>query len=1164
MLRFSEDRKITLPVLYSASLEGPKEITIPKGEKLVEFMVSVKDDKLVNLRRRAWIELMLGPETSAKLKTLIHDDERAPKLTIDGPSEIIEKGGKYRTARILLDRPADLDFPIRVEWEPKGRLIARTIIVRTGKTSVPVVFSVPGDEKLTGDIPISMVVRGRGIASDLVPARKRMTLIDQAKFELGLMLPAFPLVEGQSELGLVSIQGRHDKPVKVVLHSNHPELIDLDETVTIPAGYSGINFTMMAKDTSVLAVDQKVTVTARATGFSDGVATMTHRETREIGHVRTMDMSADDLVWDPIRKRIYASVPYYPFVDPGYWPFESSGIVEIDPETLEVTRSVKLLLARQLVLSKDGQSLYAASGTRTIRRISLPDFSIRESYSAGNSADGSGREIRDFWPLENHPGKIAMALDWNSGKIRQAGFEVRDEAGAVSPAVIADEYTSGPCLIEPSGDPDVLCGITDKVGRKLRVDENGMLTETAAVQLSYYFWSGIDPSSPNSWFRFDGDGAYCSGHGVVLDANSLQPIRDYDRHYSDVVCPETQGNRDYFLSGQGIPEILAYDRASSSLVGKTAFSQDELKYGTHLNKSLIRWGSDGLAFSTDSKLILVNNQRIAPSDPAADLEVKLESNKDLVRKGIPVRLTVRVTNKGAHNATGAVLNLRCAMGGLLVPVSSSGGTPVYGQQSFSAQLPVITAGATWTTNLELTISADSPVKCVAGITADAFDPDFTNNSAEKTVSVVFDPAERLQALAIGAVDCAADPDGKRVWLAVPLDLDRQFSNMVVAVDPKTGLFLRSLPIPWVPAVGTLSVTGNGRYLLVGSATGNEVCRFDLNAEDSVPERFSLDSMRTLLAVHPVDENGDTLVVTGTTHVPYLDGKTAVYDGGVMRSKVVNHWFDFDTVVTRPSDNRVYVFDAFVYTYSIDAEGLVLAHRSDVTVSGSRYVVNGKVSCSELGLVNDLETGALLHIAGSGTDEGVPLFDVGSGRLILSFNTMVSVWNPDSWASYASLPIKITNLSKTIRWGPDGLAMRAGSTVYFLTWPEGLAVGPAATSSVATVNTGAVDSDGDGTPDVMETIFGTSAFHPNANPLKIGMISANGQKTMRLEFTRRADMTPPTYSYELSDDCRLWTRSDQVNEVVISRFTREGVEMEGIEAIIPLTGSSSRFVRLSFP
>lgn len=1165
MLRFPEKSKITLPVRYSTGLEGPEEISIPKGVTSVEFKVQTVDDSLVNLRRNAWVLFVLGPETSAKLVTAIHDDEKAPRLSIDRPTEINEKGKDYRTARILLDRPADVDFPIRIECDPKGWFYGRETIVRKGKTSAPVSIQIPGDGDLTGDFPITMIARGLKNAGDLAPAMKPMMFIDRAKFDLAVKLPSSPLVEGQSAFAMLSIQGRYDKPVTVALHCDHPELVEIEKFVTIPKGRTRMNFTLKAKDGVVSEVDQKVTVTATTPGFSDGVATMTHRETRAIGHVRTMDdVAAEDMVWDPVRKRIYASVRYYPLVEPGNWPTEPAGVLVIDPETLEVTRSVNIFQPGQLIMSKDGQSLFVASGTQAIHRINLSDLSIQESYTAGKSGEGKARYIRDFWPLEHQPGKIVMALWWDDGNNNyQAGFEVRDQAGAVSPAVIAGEYDPGICMIEPSGDPDVLCGITAKVGRKLRVGGDGSLKESEAVPMGYLYWSRSDSSAGRSSFRYDGNGAYCCSNGIVLDESSLQPIRDYGRSPYDSVCPDTQGNRDYFLSAQGAPAILAYDRASSSLLAGTAFFQEDLEYGTPLKNCLIRWGSDGLAFSTKYKLILVNNQRIVPGDPAADLEVELESDTDQASKGKPVALTARVTNHGPNNATGAILNLRCTKSGTIAPVSSSGGTPVFEQQTYSARMPVITAGSTWTTNLNVTISEDCPVKCMAGIVSDASDPDYSNNSAGKTVSVLVDPAERVHSMRMGAVDIAADPDGSRVWLAVPFDLERQLGNMVAAVDPKSGLLVRSLPIPWNPAAGTLAFTSNGRYLLVGSAGGNEVCRFDLNADDGAPERFRLGTLRTLLALHPVDENGTTLLVSGTTSTSDLAAMTALFDEGVMRPQVINQWFRYEPVVPRFSENRVYLFDAFVFAYTIDAAGLVQLYRSPESVMGRGFAVNDKVAVSAGGNVCDLVSGSSLRSLATGAAV-TPLFDKGSARFLSADYSRVTAWDPISWSAIASLPVTVTNLSKMIRWGADGLAMMGNTTVSFQTWPEGLAVNAPAMRFATTVKVEAADSDGDGIPDVMEALFGNSPFQPDACPLKVGVIPANGQQTIRLEFARRADMAPPVYSYEWSDNLRSWTKLDHVDEVVISRFTKAGVEMEDIEARIPLDGSASRFVRLAVP
>lgn len=1163
MLRIPEKRKITFSLRYRDGLAGDKEVSIPAGETRATIRFTAVDDSLVNLIRESRIKFFLNQTGIAEVKTRIHDDEKPPRITIDCPMDLTE-ARPLAKGRILLDRPADVDFKARLRFSPGDWIQDGWILVKAGRTSVPFVPKTRLDWNLTGDIDLTLTVSGTGRSSALAPVRKAVRFIDRAKFELAVKIDK-NVVEGQTCTGRVRIQGKLDYPLTVNLRSDHPDLLEIPQSVTIPAGDTGRYFHPKARGASVPAVDRSVTVTASALGFADGVASVVHRETREIGHVRSMNLPAQDLVWDPQRKRIYASVLSYPFVDTGGWPAATASVLAIDPETEEVTRAVGVFSPGQLVLSKDGESLYVASGGLSVNRISLEDFTIRESYTAGHSQDGSARYIRDFVPLERQPGRVVMALIWETESKTYVGFEVRDKIGAVSPALTFSGANPLSCLIEPTSDPDVVCGFTRDALRKMRIGEDGSLVAIQSMATSYDYWIGFPDGAGQFRIRFDGRDAFRFGSGLVIRESDLQLIGRYDRRLCDTVCPDTEGNRDYFLNGDGtMPSIVAYDRTSYEGLCGTSFTQDELAYGTPLKTTLIRWGGDGLAFSTKYHLILVNNQRLVATDPAADLGVEMTSDRQSVTAGGSVTFSAKVTNHGSNNVTGGLLKIRFFSGCAIISAKSSSGTPSIEGGMVSASIPDLAAGATWTVDVTVQALSEGLIHGVAAVTSDAVDPDHSNNSARVQLAVLFDPAEKTRALDLGAIDMASDPDGARVWLSVPSDYRRQFLSTVAAVDPKTGKLLRFFPLPWNPAPGTLAVSGNGRYLFVGSNPGNEICRFDLSAESQAPHRFKAVRMTSLLALHPVDESGSVLLVSGAAaNGNYTNFTTAVFDGEVMRPGVINQWLTYTPVVARVIDNRVYLLDNFIDAYAIDATGLVTLYRTSASVAGRGFAVNGKVAVSSWGDVYDLATGVRLRNMG-GSHEGFPLFDGKTGRFLIADARGVSSWEPETWSLVGTHPANTGWVVRAIRWGDDGMAILADGKCHFLNWPEGLGTTSGAVRSLSSAVSSPVDTDGDGIPDVMEDLFGYSPSHPDPNPLRVAFGVKDGHGVIRMELIRRAGISPQAYGYEVSRDLVRWTRLADAEETQISRFTINGMEMEKVEVEVPSGGVSSGFFRLAVP
>ena len=222
-----------------------------------------------------------------------------------------------------------------------------------------------------------------------------------------------------------------------------------------------------------------------------------------------------------------------------------------------------------------------------------------------------------------------------------------------------------------------------------------------------------------------------------------------------------------------------------------------------------------------------------------------------------------------------------------------------------------------------------------------------------------------------------------------------------------------------------------------------------------------------------------------------------------------------------------------------------------------HLINGD------GEVFDMWTGKLVTNVGF---EGIPVFHQRIGKLLLLGRSgELAAFEPDGWQAAGRFPWTILGATNFVGWGDNGLAcMLNPSLIRFIRIP-GLAPAAMPSPSMATsASQIPPDQDGDGTPDVMEEIFGNSATHADANPIRGETLFDAGRRIVRLHFARREGVLPSRYEYQVSVDMKRWTTSGEVTEVVTSSFNKSGVNMEEIQADVLMPDGPSGFVRLASP
>ena len=289
--------------------------------------------------------------------------------------------------------------------------------------------------------------------------------------------------------------------------------------------------------------------------------------------IREIALTTRELVFDPLRQKIYASVP-------AREPFIGNSVISIDPITARIE---PLCFAgsepNQLALSDDGRFLYVSlNGTMGARRVDLagqqPDLTFPFSLATLFNAF-------DMKAQPGHPDTVAVSLvDTRTSGDYPAGVFLFDN-GVARPAAAGVTKS-----IEFSPDGLRIYGsITFGAGfgfLRLAVTASGV----SEIDRTGAFYDDYDLKLQN--------GLLYSGLGRVIDPNIPSLLTTFG--VNGPVEPDSQLGRIYQVPlSDTTTELRVYDMGSYQLLGTMALPTAR-PYARHL----IRCGANRLTFRTDN------------------------------------------------------------------------------------------------------------------------------------------------------------------------------------------------------------------------------------------------------------------------------------------------------------------------------------------------------------------------------------------------------------------------------------------------------------------------------------------------------------------------------------------------------------------------------------
>jgi len=345
-----------------------------------------------------------------------------------------------------------------------------------------------------------------------------------------------------------------------------------------------------------LSVAAAVLVVTLATLASDAVVRARRGSAADEGAqtaaLLQLPLRANDLVYDPVSQRIYASVG-------AAGGERANTVTPINPATgtLEAGIAVGSDPAR-LALSDGGQYLYVGlDGEGNVRRIDLPTRTPGLQFSLG-----PGGRAQDIAVMPGRPGSAVIS------KVGGSGVAVYDE-GVARPRTLDQfevcndvETNEAGTLVYCHNSQNSESGL-----RKLSVGDDGLTLVSRAFNLLLYL--------PGMRYQA---GRIFARSGEVIDAEAMAGVGRFQLpSHGYAVAPDVANNRVYFIANTetGFNKyLLAFDLQTSLLVGKltlSAVSGDPA--------SLIRWGATGLAFRTTGGQVFLLNTTDIPAPPATPL-----------------------------------------------------------------------------------------------------------------------------------------------------------------------------------------------------------------------------------------------------------------------------------------------------------------------------------------------------------------------------------------------------------------------------------------------------------------------------------------------------------------------------------------------------------------
>ena len=307
--------------------------------------------------------------------------------------------------------------------------------------------------------------------------------------------------------------------------------------------------------------------------------------------VKIVNLDAYDLVYDAFSQRIYASVSSsdlnhgnsIAIIDPVAGVVEDSVFVGSDP--------------RKLAIANDGEYIYAGLyGAGSVSRFHVPSQTVDKTFSLGTGSYGT-TYVEDIDVQPGNSNVIAVSRYRKGISPRHDGVAIYDN-GIKRPQQTGDH--TGSNVIEFSNSPNILYGYCNET--------TGFRVYTNIVN-EYGVSIGSSHSGLISGFGVDieyDDGYLYTTTGRVINTQIMQLVGQFGT--SGKIEPDSTVRRTFFVNSS---TISAYNQ--NTFIKENKYTVSGVSGSP---RNLIRWGINGLAYSTSGKQVVIVQTDLVPEPPA--------------------------------------------------------------------------------------------------------------------------------------------------------------------------------------------------------------------------------------------------------------------------------------------------------------------------------------------------------------------------------------------------------------------------------------------------------------------------------------------------------------------------------------------------------------------
>jgi hypothetical protein len=309
-----------------------------------------------------------------------------------------------------------------------------------------------------------------------------------------------------------------------------------------------------------------------------------------ITSLESLALVTNDIIYDGTRQRIYASAPSSAgeyansvvIIDPAAGTIESSILVGSEPGVL--------------ALSDEGHYLYVSlDGANAIRRVALTTMEAEIQFEVRAATWTAAFRAEDMAVLPGSPNSIAVSAMNVRSSPRHLGVIVFDDG---VPRDLVSQGHTGSNRIEFSPLADTLYGYNNETTefgfRKLHVTAEGIQEVSVKGNLLYGF--GTDMTFAAGRMYATNGTVINPAEGTVLGTLSA----------SGAVHPDPANDRAFVMS-QGSTTVEAISTITFARIAAITLPDVD-----GITRSLIRWGTDGLAYRASEGVVLVRTSIVTP------------------------------------------------------------------------------------------------------------------------------------------------------------------------------------------------------------------------------------------------------------------------------------------------------------------------------------------------------------------------------------------------------------------------------------------------------------------------------------------------------------------------------------------------------------------------